>query len=353
MQKQSNRKNEHVSLSENFYSAGASSLEDVHFIHHSFPGMDLAEVDLSTQLDKLELSLPFFINAMTGGSEWTGKVNQKLAILARETGLAMASGSVSATLKNPALAESYSIIRKENPEGLIFANLGAGHGAENAKRAIDLMDADAIQIHLNAPQELVMPEGDRSFSDWIKNIEEIVQKVEQPLIVKEVGFGMSRETVRLLESIGVQFIDISGKGGTNFAQIENFRRQEKKLDNLESWGQSTSFSLLEAMEEKKNSQIIASGGIRSAQDIVKSLALGASLVGISSQFMHLVLKDLDLAIDQVEQWKMEIRRTMTLLGAKKIKDLSKKDLIIEGKTAEWAKLRNINLKKYANRSAKL
>ncbi|MDN6162328.1 MAG: type 2 isopentenyl-diphosphate Delta-isomerase [Atopostipes sp.] len=349
MRKQSNRKNEHVSLSENFYSEATSSLTDVHFIHHSLPDMDLAEVDLSTQLGNLEFSLPFFVNAMTGGSDWTGKLNQKLAIVARETGLAMATGSISTALRNPDQTDSYSIVRKENPEGLVFANLGAGHGAENAKRAVDIVEADAIQIHLNAPQELVMPEGDRKFSSWIKNIEEIVENVEQPLIVKEVGFGMSRETIQLLESIGVKYIDISGKGGTNFAKIENFRRQEQKLDGLESWGQSTSFSLLEAMEVKKESNIIASGGIRSAQDIVKSLAIGASLVGISSEFMHLIIKDLDAGIKQVQQWKMEIARTMTLLGAHNIEGLKKSDLIIQGKTAEWANLRNIDLKKYANR----
>ncbi len=350
MQKQTNRKNEHVSLSENFYTQGDSSFKDVHFVHHSFPTIDVADVDLTSQLGDLEFSLPFFINAMTGGSEWTGKLNQKLAILARETGLAIASGSISAALKNPDLADSYSIIRKENPNGLVFANLGAGHGAENVKRAIDLIDADAIQIHLNAPQEVVMPEGDREFSNWIENIQEIVDKVEQPLIVKEVGFGMSRETVRLLEEIGVQYIDISGKGGTNFAQIENFRRQENKLDDLESWGQSTTVSLLEAMEVKKKSEIISSGGIRSAQDIVKSLALGASLVGVSSEFMHLIIKDLDAAIQQVEQWKLELERTMTLLASKNIADLRKTDLIIRGESAEWANLRGIDLKSYAKRS---
>lgn len=349
MKKQSNRKNEHVSLSENFYPKGKSSLKDIQFVHHSFPRIDVKDVDLSTKLGELEFSLPFFINAMTGGSEWTGKLNQQLAILARETGLAMASGSISAGLKNSALADSYSIIRKENPKGLVFANLGAGHGAENAKRAIDLIQADAIQIHLNAPQEVVMPEGDREFSNWLENIDEILRKVQKPLIVKEVGFGMSRETVELLQEIGVQYIDISGKGGTNFAQIENFRRQEKKLDDLESWGQTTAVSLLEAMEVKKDSQIIASGGIRSAQDMIKSLALGASLVGVSSQFMHLVLKDLDQAIEEVERWKLELERTMTLLGVRKIKDLKQTDLIIRGETAEWANLRNIDLKKYANR----
>lgn len=349
-QKQTNRKNEHVSLSENFYKGKVSSLQDIHFVHHSFPGMDVADVDLSVDLDELKFSVPFFINAMSGGSEWTGKLNQKLAIVARETGLAIATGSISAGLKMPEVQESYTVMRKENPNGLIFANLGAGHGVENAKKAVDMIDADAMQIHLNSPQEVVMPEGDREFNSWVDNIVEIVDGIDVPLIVKEVGFGMSRETVSILQDIGVKYIDISGKGGTNFAEIENFRRREYKLDGLEAWGQTTAVSVLEAMEVKEDSHILASGGIRTAQDILKSLALGASLVGVSSQFMHMVLKDVDLAIEQVEQWKLELERAMTLLGAKSVHDLWQKDVIITGETAEWANLRNINLKKYANRS---
>lgn len=353
MDTQTNRKNEHVSLSENFYKDGHSSFKDVHFMHHSFPGINVSDVNLSTSLgDDLKFSVPFFINAMSGGSEWTGKLNQKLAIVARETGLAIATGSISAGLKQPGLEDSYRIMRKENPNGLIFANLGAGHGSENAKKAIKMIQADALQIHVNAPQEVVMPEGDREFSNWIENIEDILANIDVPLIVKEVGFGMSRETVKLLQDIGVKFIDISGKGGTNFAQIENFRRREHKLDDMESWGQSTPISLLEAMEVKSGSDIISSGGIRSAQDILKSLALGASLVGVSSQFMHMVLKDTDEAIVMVEQWKLELERSMTLLGAKSIQDLTRTDVIIRGETAEWAELRNIDLKKYANRYGK-
>ncbi len=349
MDTQTNRKNEHVSLSENFYKDGDSSFKDVHFMHHSFPGIDVSDVDLSTSLGDLNFSVPFFINAMSGGSDWTGKLNQKLAIVARETGLAIATGSISAGLKQPEFESSYSIMRKENPNGLIFANLGAGHGSENAKKAIDMIQADALQIHVNAPQEVVMPEGDRAFTNWVENIEDILANINVPLIVKEVGFGMSRQTVKLLQDIGVKYIDISGKGGTNFAQIENFRRHEHKLDDMESWGQSTPVSLLEAMEVKSDSAIISSGGIRSAQDILKSLALGASLVGVSSQFMHMVLKDTDLAIEMVEQWKLELERSMTLLGAKSIEDLTRTDVIIRGETAEWAELRNVDLKKYANR----
>lgn len=350
MTQQNNRKNEHVSLSENFYSEGDSSFKDVQFVHHSFPKIMVSDVDLSTHLGDLNFSLPFFINAMTGGSEWTGKLNQQLAILARETGLAMATGSLSAALKDPTVASSYTVVRRENPNGLIFANLGAGHKAENAKKAIDLLEADALQIHVNAPQEVIMPEGDRDFSSWLENIQDILGSIDVPLIVKEVGFGMSRETIQLLEEIGVKYIDISGKGGTNFARIENFRRPEKKLDNMEDWGQTTLVSLLEAMEVREHSQIISSGGICSAQDILKSLALGASLVGISSEFMHMILDDIDVAIERVSDWKLELERSMTLLGAQKISDLSKTDLIITGEAAQWSHLRNIDLVNYANRS---
>lgn len=352
MTKQTNRKNEHVSLSENFYKDGHSSFKDIHFVHHSFPQIKVADVDLSASLGEMAFSVPFFINAMSGGSDWTEKLNQKLAIVARETGLAIATGSISAGLKQPEFENSYKIVRKENPNGLVFANLGAGHGFENAKKAIDMIQADALQIHVNAPQEVVMPEGDRDFTNWLENIQDILDNIDVPLIVKEVGFGMSRETVKLLQDMGVKYIDISGKGGTNFAQIENFRRRKHKLDGMESWGQPTTVSLLEAMEVKKESQIISSGGIRDAQDIIKSLALGASLVGVSSEFMHMVLKDVDLAIEQVAQWKLELERSMTLLGAKKVEDLWNTDVIIRGETAEWANLRGIDLSTYAQRSTK-
>lgn len=350
MPKTNNRKNEHVSLSEKFYAQGDSSFKDVAFVHHSFPNQDVKDVDLSVSLGSLPFSSPFFINAMSGGSAWTGKVNEKLAVIARETGLAMATGSVSAALKDPSQAGSFKIVRQTNPDGLIFANLGAGHGLENAKRAVDLLDADALQIHLNAPQEIVMPEGDREFSNWIHNLQEIVDGLSVPLLVKEVGFGMSRETVALLESIGVKFIDVSGRGGTNFAQIENYRRKDFKLDDFEGWGQSTVVSLLEAQESIKTASIIASGGIRRPMEIVKSLALGASISGLSSQVMHMALDDVDETIMTIVNWKEEIRRIMTLLGAASVNDLRKTDLILSGASADWCEARKIDKSRYAFRS---
>lgn len=350
MSKPNNRKNEHVSLSEKFYPEKRSSFKDIQFVHQSFPEMDVKDVDLSVSLEGLNFSVPFFINAMTGGSEWTGKVNEKLAVIARETGLAMATGSVSAALKDPSQEDTFKIVRRTNPDGLIFANLGAGHGLENAKKVVDLLDADAFQIHINAPQEVVMPEGDREFRGWLKNVESIVSGLDVPVIAKEVGFGMSRETTRLLESVGVKLIDVSGQGGTNFAQIENFRRKDFKLDDLEEWGQTTVVSLLEAEESVVNSHIIASGGIRRPMEMIKALSLGASLNGLSSQFMHMALDDVDQAIVTINQWKTEMKHIMTLLGAQTVEDLRKADVIITGESAEWCAARKISIQKYASRS---
>lgn len=354
MPKQSNRKNEHVSLSENFYEKSfPSPFEDVHFVHHSFPQMGVSDVDLSVSFSGLDFQVPFFINAMTGGSPWTGKVNEKLALVARDAGLAIATGSVSAGLKQPEFESTYNIVREVNPDGLVFANLGAGHGLENAKRVVDMLQADAMQIHVNAPQEVVMPEGDRDFSDWISNIEEIVNGLDVPLIVKEVGFGMSRETIQILHSIGVTIVDISGKGGTNFAQIENYRRKNEKFDDLEEWGQSTVVSLLEAQPFAEELTLIGSGGIRRPIEIVKALALGADLTGLSSQFMHLVLREgVEKTVELVEAWKKELTRTMTLLGARSPKDLQKSDIVLTGKSKEWCDARGIDYRALANRSSR-
>ncbi|WP_342664974.1 type 2 isopentenyl-diphosphate Delta-isomerase [Lacticigenium naphthae] len=349
--KTTNRKNEHVSLSEKFYSEKSqSSFEDFSFVHHSFPAHNESDASLNTAIETLTFDSPFFINAMTGGSKWTEKVNGKLATVARETGLAMATGSISAALKDPEVANSYKIARKQNPNGLLFANLGAGHSIENAKRAIDLIQADALQIHINAPQELVMPEGDRDFSNWLENIAQIKQQAGVPIIAKEVGFGMSRETIQLLIQAGISIVDVSGTGGTNFAQIENYRRKVDKLDALESWGQSTPISLLEAQSSLDKISLISSGGIRSAGSVVKSLALGAKLVGVSSHFLHLILQeDEDAAISEIERWKKEIRKTMTLLSASRISELQETDMIIGGKTKEWCEARNIDYRQFANR----
>ena len=347
----SNKKDDHLLLTKEFYDeSGNSDFDNLRFVYHSFPKTSLKEADITISFSDFNMKQPFFINAMTGGSDKTKIINEKLALVAKETKLAMASGSLSAAISDSSLVDSFKIIRKVNPEGIIFANLGAEHTPETAKRAIDILEADAIQIHCNVLQELIMPEGDRDFNNWLKNIEKIVKEVEVPVIVKEVGFGMSKETIKQLKDIGVKIIDISGAGGTNFARIENFRRKTNKYDYLEDFGQSTVISLLEAGPYVNDLDIIASGGIRNPLDIVKSLSLGAKAVGIAGLILDIVTnKSVEESIIEINNWKIEIALIMTLLGKKTISDLRKTDLLILGDVKEWCHLRDIEYEKFAKR----
>ena len=266
-----NRKDEHVSLARAFHQKPKENdFDAVRMVHSSLVTTRPEEIDLSTEILGLQLSAPFYINAMTGGSEKTKKINHDLALIARETNLMMATGSVSAALKDPNVADSYSVVREVNPDGLILGNMGAGRTSEDAKKIVDLLQADGMQIHVNVPQELVMPEGDRDFHEWAQNIQQTIQQLDVPVIVKEVGFGMNRETIQQLQTLGVKAVDVSGRGGTSFSQIENARRKKRELSYLDDWGQSTVISLLEAQEFDPLT-ILASGGIRDAYDIFKAL----------------------------------------------------------------------------------
>lgn len=222
-----NRKDEHISLAKAFHKEKTNDFDQIRFVHHSFSEIAMDEVDISTSFLDFSFKQPFYINAMTGGSKRAKEINQELGIIARETGIMTATGSVNAALKNPDLADTYQIMRKENPNGVIWANIGAGLSLEDAKRAVDLFQADGLQIHVNTPQELVMPEGDRDFHGWLDTIEDIVAHLSVPVLVKEVGFGMSSETIEQLICRGVKLVDISGQGGTSFTQIENARRKKE------------------------------------------------------------------------------------------------------------------------------
>lgn len=345
-----NRKDEHVSLAKAFHKPHANDFDEVRLVHQSFTSNRFSDVSIATELFQHEFSCPFFINAMTGGSEWTKKINQKLAIIARETGLMMATGSVSTALKNPEVKDSFTIVRKEFPDGFLLANVGAGTSVENAQRAIDLFQADALQIHLNAPQELVMPEGDRDFTHWLSLLEKIVSHSKVPVVVKEVGFGMTRETMEQILATGVETIDVAGSGGTSFTQIENARRKKREFSYLDNFGQSAVESLLEANEITQDFNLIASGGIRSAFDIFKSLCLGAKMVGISGTLLnYLLTKGDEATIELIKQWKNELQTLYTMCGARKTADLTSVPLILSGNPKNWCQARNIDEKQYSMR----
>lgn len=347
-----NRKDQHVEIAQRlFKEAEKTDFDDLKFVYNSLPEMSLEDVSIETSFAGFNLKEPFFINAITGGSANTKAINEKLAIVAKETGLAMSSGSLSAALKDDSLRDSFEILRKINDDGLVFANLGAEYDAEMAKKAVDILEADALQIHLNPIQELIMAEGDRDFSSWLKNIESIVKEVHLPVIVKDVGFGMSRETIKKLIDIGVSTIDVSGSGGTNFASIENYRREDIDYAYLESLGQSTAISLFEAQEYLKDVEIIASGGIRNPLDIVKSLALGAGTVGLAGFFLNMVLENgVENTIERINSWKEEIKVIMTILGKKDIGELVYTDILVTGQVRDWCLGRQIPYLEFSNRA---
>lgn len=346
-----NRKDEHVSLAKAFHKDRPSDFDHVHLIHRSFPQVAVDDISITSEMASLPLKTPFFINAMTGGSEKTKQINEQLATLARETSLAMATGSVSIALKDPSVQDSFTIVRKTNPTGMILANVGAGSSLEQAQRAIDLLEANALQIHVNAPQELVMPEGDRDFRYWLEDIAKIASTLSIPVIVKEVGFGMTRETIQQLIDCGITSIDVSSQGGTSFTQIENARRKNREFGYLDSYGLSTVQSLLEANEVPYPYEFIASGGIRQAYDIFKALALGANAVGISGTILtHLLTKGLDETILLVQQWQSELTTLYAMTGSKTTAQTRTVPLYFTGSVREWCDARRIAPDSYSFRT---
>ena len=320
---QSHRKDEHVFIAEKLFTEESNNqLNEIKLIPSNLPELSVNDIQSNVELPDFSFKSPFYINAMTGGSERTGILNQQLAEVAAITNTTIATGSQSVALKDPSVAHTFKVLREKNPNGIIFSNLSANATLDQAKKAIDMIDANAIQIHINAAQEIVMPEGEREFY-WLKNIETLVNKLEVPVIVKEVGFGMSHETVRKLSDIGVRYVDISGHGGTNFAMIENERRHNKDFSFLKDWGLSTAESLIDTGSFQNNLTIFASGGVRTPLDIVKCLVLGAKSVGLSGTFLHVLNKQgQDALTETIFDYQTKIKMLMTLLGVKKITDLT-------------------------------
>ncbi len=380
----SSRKDDHVRLAarirsqevEPYQLAVWDELDQCEFIHQALPEIAVDQVDISSTVAGIAQSSPFFINAMTGGTVGTNALNSQLAAVASRTGAAMALGSMSILVKKPEVQGFYRTLRKDNPNVNFIANLGAEHSVEAAQLVVETVDAQALQLHLNAAQEIVMPEGSRDFRGWTDHIGRIVDAMDKkgvPVIVKEVGFGLSRETVERLYSLGVRWVDLAGKGGTNFIHIENERRKEAlrrpdcqgetqgelqlhgsahadSLDfsYLSSWGISTFRSLLEARsvsERFGDLHIIASGGVRNPLDVVKYLASGADCVGLSGFFLKAIQEEgVEGTVALVDEWKEHIRLLMALLGVRDIQDLrSSASLVYPQSLVSYCRQRGIRL----------
>jgi isopentenyl-diphosphate delta-isomerase len=344
------RKMEHVHHALELGQSGRQGLSDIKLVHNCLPEASTDSIDLTTRIGELTLSSPFLINAMTGGAAETESINRELAIVAREKGLAMAVGSQMSAIKNAEVASSYRVVRQVNPSGIVLANLGSEASVEQALRAIEMIEASALQIHLNVMQELIMHEGDRNFHGMLGRIEKIVKAVSVPVIVKEVGFGIMRDNARQLADIGVTLVDVGGSGGTNFAAIENARR-EAPLDWLNDWGGPTGVALLETLSVYPRGRVIASGGIINALEAAKVLTLGASAVGMAGAFLKVLrLEGTEALLNFVDELHEGLILVMTAMGAKSIEELWNCPVVITGETGEWCRARGIELTEYADRT---
>ncbi len=334
-------------LAERPVTAGFS---DIQLLHEAAPELAVDEVDIACEFLGHRIAAPIIINALTGGGAEAGAINAMLARAASEAGIVMAIGSQTVALYEPSEAESFKVVRRENPAGVILANVGAEVKPALAAQAVEMIRADGLQVHLNVPQELIMAEGDRDFRGYMENIRRMVETVGVPVIVKEVGFGLSRESaVKLLEA-GVWHIDVGGRGGTNFIAIEQLRGSSSDLDYLESWGITTVCSLVEVSTLRVPGTLIASGGVRNPLDAIKAMVLGANMIGIAAPYLKVLLEENREALDrEICMFKKQMINIMLMAGAKDLSRLASVPAIITGRTREWLQERGFDTQVFARR----
>ncbi len=327
------RKADHVRINLERDVAGkgiVSGFDEYRFINCALPEIDLDEVDTSTTLFGRALQAPILISCMTGGTEQARQINRVLAQVAQEQRLAMGLGSARALIERPDLIDTFAV-RSIAPDVLLFANLGAvqlnkGYGADECRRLVDLLEADALVLHLNAIQEALQPEGDTCFRGLLQKIGQLCSQLEVPVIVKEVGWGIAPDAVRALFDSGVAAVDLAGAGGTSWSEVERHRIEQPWRANAAAafagWGIATAECLRAARRVAPERMLIASGGVRSGLDVVKAVALGADLVGIAGPFLRAAAAaSHEAASDFARELREVLRVAMFGLGERTLADL--------------------------------
>ena len=327
------RKADHIriNLEEDVRSGLTTGLERYHFIHQALPELDLAAVDTTVRWFGKTLRAPILISSMTGGTDQARMINRALAAAAQTAGIAMGVGSQRAAIENPSLAPTFQL-RDAAPDILLFANLGAvqlnyGYTADHCRRAVEMIQADALVLHLNAVQEAVQPEGDGNFAGLVKKIEAVCKSLPVPVIGKEVGWGMSEQAARQLASAGVAAIDVAGAGGTSWSQVEMHRAktdsQKRVAAAFMDWGIPTADAIQNVRRAAPRLPVIASGGLRDGVEMAKCLALGAGLCGMAGPFLKAAAVSTEAVTEAIAEVAREIRIAMFAAGAGRIEQLQK------------------------------
>ncbi len=331
------RKSDHIriNLEEDVLSGITTGLERYSFNYEALPELNLEDIDTRVRLFSKTLSAPILISSMTGGSAESEKINRVLAQAAQTTGIAMGLGSLRAAIDFPEQSASFTI-RKYAPDILLFANLGAvqlnyGYTVDHCQRAVDLVEADGLILHLNALQEALQPEGQTRFSGLLAKIEQVCRQLTVPVIAKEVGWGISSRAARQLADAGVAAIDVAGAGGTSWSQVEMFRIQDARKAQIaglfRDWGISTADSIRQVKQSAPEVLVFASGGLKTGIDIAKCIALGAQLGGMAGPFLKAAVRSLDDTVNFIEDLRQTIRIAMFACGAGNIDQLQQVSLI--------------------------
>jgi len=326
------RKSEHlrINVERDVAAKGVDAgLNAYRFRHCALPKMDLADADLSLELFGRRLAAPLLISCMTGGTPEAKRINRRLARVAQRYGFAMGLGSGRALLESRDSLATFAV-RGDAPSALLFANLGAvqlnkGYDADDCRRLVELLNADALVLHLNPLQEALQPEGDTCFTGLLERIATLCAVAEFPIVVKEVGWGIAAADVRALFDAGVAAVDVAGAGGTSWSEVERYRIPEpwraRVAGAFAGWGIPTACAIVEARLVAPVETLIASGGIRDGLDVAKALALGADLVGIAGPFLRAAHDGLDAADALARELTETLRIAMFCTGARTPRDL--------------------------------
>ncbi|RLG51338.1 MAG: type 2 isopentenyl-diphosphate Delta-isomerase [Thermoproteota archaeon] len=327
--------------------------DDIILLHSAASEISPEDVKLSVDFLGKEISAPIIIEGMTGGHEKAREINVALAEAAREVSIPLGLGSQRAALEDPSLSSTFRAARDAAPDIPIIANLGASHiigasGVENASKAISMVEADALAVHLNLLQEIIQPEGSSSFKGLLDALTNLVDQLDVPVIVKEIGVGISKETAALLEATGIAGIDVAGLGGTNWAIIEGYRSQEGSLmrslaRTFETWGIPTPASIIEAVSATEKAFIIGSGGVRSGLDASKCIILGAEYSGAALPFLRAYYDGGKLAVLRLlNKFVIEMKTTLALSGASNLAQFRRrKRYLLKGRLLDWVLSRGL------------
>ena len=331
------RKKEHLEIcldTESVTSASGTGLSRYRFVHNALPELDIDEIDLSTTFLGKRLQAPILISSMTGGFDLARKVNRNLAAAAQSLGLAMGVGSQRVAIEEPSAAVSFEV-RDAAPDILLFGNLGAvqlnyGYTVEHCRRAVSMIGADALILHLNVLQEAVQPEGNRNFKGLGEKIAAVCRDLEVPVIAKEVGNGISVDAAIRLQRAGVKALDVAGYGGTSWSAVEAQRavKQGKRPDTaFAAWGIPTEEALVSVRQALPDIQLIASGGVRSGVDIAKAIALGADLGAFGQPLLAAALESSAKVVEFIAGVIHELKVSMLCVGAVDLTALRKAPLV--------------------------